>query len=36
MQSKLDAQTARVNEAKERVSDLEDKLMKKKENEKNN
>lgn len=36
MQSKLDALTARVNEAEERISDLEDKLMKRKETEKNN
>ena len=28
IQSKLDALTARVNEAEERVSDTEDKLMK--------
>ena len=31
MQSKLDALTARVNEAEERVSDIEDKLMERKE-----
>ena len=31
MQSKMDAPTVRVNEAEERVSYLEDKLMKRKE-----
>ena len=31
MQSKLDALTARVNEAAERVNDIEDKLMERKE-----
>ena len=31
MQSKLDALTARVNEAEERVSDIEDKLTERKE-----
>ena len=33
MQSKLDALTVRVNEVKERVSDIEDKLMERKESE---
>ena len=31
MQSKLDALTARVNEAEERISDIEKKLMERKE-----
>ena len=31
MQSKLDALTARVNEVEKRVSDIEDKLMERKE-----
>lgn len=35
MQSKLDALTARVNEAEGRLSDIEDKLMKRKEDKEN-
>ena len=36
MQSKLDALTARVNEVEERASNIEYKLMKRKEGEENN
>ena len=36
MQSKLDALTAMVNESEEEISDIEDKLMGRKEAEKNN
>ena len=35
MQSKLDALTARVKEAEERISDIDDKLMERKETEEN-
>ena len=35
MQSKLEVQTTRVNEVEERVSDIEDKVMAKRETEEN-